>query len=737
MTLLDDLLEDVKRYGAHADPKELARAYDMAEAAHHGQMRKSGEPYITHPVAVAAILTELRLDTSSLVTALMHDTVEDTSTTLAEVEEAFGKDIADLVNGVTKLTQLELSSEATKQAENFRKLLLAISKDIRVLLVKLADRLHNMRTMDAMPGEKRRRIALETMEIYAPLAGLIGMQHIRDELEDRSFEILNPEARDSVTSRLRALDYNSGDLIDRISTQIKMLLEDFEVQAHVYGREKRAFSIWRKMERQAISFEQLSDVFGFRVIVATPNECYKALGVIHQTWAVVPDRFKDYISTPKRNDYRSLHTTVVGPQGQRVELQIRTQEMDEIAEQGIAAHWKYKTGSGGQFDWRPDVEENRATQRLREMTETLEQGASPEEFLSDTKLELFQDQVYCFTPKGNLISLPRGATPVDFAYAVHTDVGNRCVGAEIHGRLRPLSTELRNGDIVKIHTSTKQMPSPGWEDFVVTGKARHTIRKFIREAEVGEFIELGHSLAERAFAERGQKFTKKSIKEALKRLEQTTEDELYEALGRGELHWRELLEAAFPGLDFDAGPKAKPNPKRKAPRKSSKNTKTDKTIVPIKGLIPGIAVHLGRCCHPIPGDRIVGILETGRGVGVHTIDCETLGAHQDDTDSWMDLSWDDKAQKDLVPLGRVQLSVLNQRGTLGTISNTIADNGANIANLKIEDRGQLLYEMVVDVEVEDLKHLTQIIAALRAAQPVQSAERVRGWIEDEEQEETA
>jgi len=732
MSLKSDLLQEVERHGNHADPAALDRAYDVAEQAHHGQVRKSGEPYITHPVAVAMILAELGLDTGSLVTAILHDTVEDTSTTLKEVEQVFGKEIADLVDGVTKLTQLELSSEDTKQAENFRKLLLAISKDIRVLMVKLADRVHNMRTLESLHDEKRRRIALETMEIYAPLAGLIGMQHIRDELEDRSFGILNPDARASVIARLRKLDYNSGDLIERISSQINKLLKDNGIMARVYGREKRAYSIWRKMERKAISFEQLSDVYGFRVIVDSDEECYKALGVIHQRWAVVPERFKDYISTPKRNDYRSIHTTVVGPQSQRVELQIRTQEMEEVAEEGIAAHWKYKTGDGGDFDWQPDVEESRATKRLREMTEMLEQGATPQEFLHNTKLELFQDQVFCFTPKGNLIALPRGATPVDFAYAVHSNVGNRCVGAKIHGRIRPLKTELKNGDIVEILTSAVERPNPDWDNFVVTGKARYTIRKFIRSAEVEEFVQLGQSLAERAFAEHGQKFAKKAVKQALKRLEMETEERVYELLGRGELHPRRLLEAVFPGLEFGVDPEAKPKSKKKAPRKLRG---AKKKPVPIRGLTPGIAVHLGECCHPLPGDRIVGIVEPGHGVRVHTIDCSTLTVSVDDTASWLDLSWDERKKSDIVPVGRIKLSVLNQRGTLGSISTVIADNGANITNLKIEDRGALLYEMYIDVEVEDLKHLTQIIAALRAALPVQSAERVRGWVAGDDVEE--
>ncbi len=727
MSYLDPLLQQLDKAGSSMDRDAVKRAYDLAVQAHEGQIRQSGEPYVTHPVAVAGILADLRLDLASIITALLHDTVEDTNISHDDVRLAFGPEIADLVNGVTKLTQLELSSESTKQAENFRKLLLAISKDIRVLLVKLADRVHNMRTLGALGGEKKRRIALETMEIYAPLAGLIGMQHIRDELEDLSFEILSPEARTSVIMRLRSQTVASDELINRIAGQIKTLLAEHRITATVYGREKRAYSIWRKMERKAISFEQLSDIYGFRVLVETPDDCYRALGIIHQKWSTVPERFKDYISTPKRNDYRSIHTTVVGPQSQRVELQIRTHEMEGVAEQGIAAHWKYKTGDGGTFDWRPDVDESRSTFRLREMIETLEQGATPQELLDNTKLELFQDQVFCFTPKGRLIALPRGATPVDFAYAVHTDIGNRCVGAKIHGRVSPLKTTLQNGDIIEVLTSNVEKPNPDWEKFVVTGKARYTIRRFVRAKEKAEFAQLGFSLAERAFAEHGQKFSKKAVREALKRLDIATEEDVYERLGRGSLHWRKLLEAVFPGLEIDSEPEALPRAKKKAPKKrTQKKSKKGARAVPIHGLVPGAPVQLGTCCHPIPGDRIVGIIETGKGVGVHTIDCELLRTFQDAPETWLDLSWDDPSAADMVPVGRLQLQVLNQRGTLGTLSTVIADNGANISNVKIGDRGRILYELTIDVEVEDLKHLTQIMAALRASEPVQSVERVRG-----------
>lgn len=724
MSYLDPLLEQLDSAGSSIDRDVVHRAYDLAVEAHEGQTRQSGEPYVTHPVAVAAILAGMRMDAASIITALLHDTVEDTNISLEDVKKDFGNEIADLVDGVTKLTQLELSSESTKQAENFRKLLLAISKDIRVLLVKLADRAHNMRTMGSLSTEKRKRVALETMEIYAPLAGLVGMQHIRDELEDRSFEILTPDARASVIERLRGRTIASDEMIERITGELKGLLTKQGLKVEVYGREKRPYSIWRKMERKAISFEQLSDIYGFRVLVDNIDDCYRALGVIHQHWSMVPERFKDYISTPKRNDYRSIHTTIVGPQGQRVELQIRTHEMEDVAEQGIAAHWKYKATNA---DWRPDVEESRATSRLREMIDTLEHGATPQELLDNTKLELFQDQVFCFTPKGRLIALPRGATPVDFAYAVHTDVGNRCVGAKIHGRVSALKTTLQNGDIVEILTSQVEMPNPEWEKFVVTGKARYTIRRFVRAKEKDEFAQLGLSLAERAFAEHGQKFSKKAVREALKRLDLPTEDDVYEQLGRGALHWQRLLEAVFPGLEISVEPESLPRAKKKAPKKTkTKRRKKDDKRMPIHGLEPGISAKLAECCHPIPGDRIVGIIEPGTGVRVHTIDCESLREFHDAPETWLDLSWDDPRGTEMVPVGQLRLQVLNQRGTLGTLSSVIADNGGNISNLRIGDRGRLLYEMVIDVEVEDLKHLTQVIAALRAAEPVQSVERVRG-----------
>src|SRR5262245_16792574 len=474
------LVDRVRAYDPDADESVLNRAYVFAMQAHGAQKRASGDPYFSHPLEVAGILTDLKLDTSTIATALLHDTVEDTSATIEDIEANFGQEIAGLVDGVTKLSQLELFSERTRQAENFRKLMLAMSNDIRVLLVKLADRLHNMRTLSHIKSpDKRKLIAQETIEIYAPLAGRIGMQNMREELEDLAFAELDPEARESIVRRLAQLDAQSSQRIARIADEIKRKLAEAGIEAWVQGRAKRPYSIWRKLKDKKINFEQLSDVFGFRAVVGSEEDCYRALGVLHRTWSMVPERFKDFISLPKSNGYRSIHTTVMGPENQRVEVQIRTQEMHEVAERGVAAHWSY----------REKVKENdqsamKAYEWLRDMVDLLERGESPEEFYEHSKLSLYQDQVFCFTPKGMLIALPRGATPIDFAYFVHTDVGNTAVGAKVNGAHTPLHTPLKNGDQVEIICSKEQTPSPLWERFVVTGRARAEIRSYLRH-EIG------------------------------------------------------------------------------------------------------------------------------------------------------------------------------------------------------------------------------------------------------------
>ncbi|MDH3911940.1 MAG: bifunctional (p)ppGpp synthetase/guanosine-3',5'-bis(diphosphate) 3'-pyrophosphohydrolase, partial [Rhodospirillales bacterium] len=645
--------------------------------------------------------------------ALLHDVVEDTEATLKDVEQKFGKEIGRLVDGVTKLSRLELQSEQTKHAENFRKLVVAMSEDIRVLLVKLADRLHNMRTLESVKSpDKRRRIARETMDIYAPLAERIGMQRFKDELEDLAFAQLNPDARDSIQARMEFLKRTGEDLPDRIVGQLKRTLAEDGTEAWVSGRVKSPYSIWRKMQRQNVAFEQLSDLVAFRVVVESVEHCYQALGILHSRYPVVPGRFKDYISTPKPNGYRSLHTGVIGPERQRVEVQIRTREMHEVAEFGVAAHWKYKQASqqvdGRQYRW------------LRELLDILEHASNPEEFLEHTKLEMFQDQVFCFSPKGDLIALPRGSTPVDFAYAVHSEVGDTCVGSKVNGRMVPLRALLKNGDQVEIITSRAQTPSPDWETFVVSGKAKSRIRRFVRMRQREQYGELGRQMLQKVFRQEGYEFTEKAIEGVRKKFHCDAAADLYAEVGQGHRTAREVLFAVFPGVkDSKKSDTIVPIGRARARQSKGKDS-----AVPIKGLIPGMAVHYARCCHPLPGDRIVGIVTTGKGVTVHTIDCETLERFQDTPERWVDLAWDVVGEADHL-LGRLYVVVANEAGSLGSLSTIIGKNKGNISNLKITNRSIDFFEMLIDVEVTDVKHLTNIIAALRATPVITSVERAR------------
>src|SRR5215813_9353822 len=624
------LVETVKAYDPGADEDALNRAYVFSMKAHGSQERASGDPYFSHPLEVANILTKMKLDGASIITALLHDTVEDTEATLEQIEHLFGKEVARLVDGVTKLSRIELQSDHSKHAENFRKLVLAMSEDIRVLLVKLADRLHNMQTLDHISDvEKRKRIARETLEIYAPLAERIGMHRMKDDLENLAFAQLHQEARDSIVQRLTFLRESGQPRADRIVAELERTLKEEGVLAVVSGREKTPYSIWRKMQRKNVPFEQLSDIMAFRVVVDNLPDCYRALGVLHGAYSMVPGRFKDFISTPKPNGYQSLHTGVIGPEKQRIELQIRTRDMHEIAELGVAAHWRYKQGAQGPVD-------GRQYRWLRELLDILEHAAGPEEFLEHTKLEMFQDQVFCFTPKGDLIALPRNATPVDFAYAVHSEVGNTCVGAKINGRHMPLRTQLHNGDQVEIVTSRAQTPSPTWERFVVTGKARACIRRFIRTQQRAQYVELGRAILQKAFKQDGYDFSDKALEAGLKRFHCETVDDLFAQVGAGLQTEREVMNAIFPGSQV-----GKPRTGKVVPL-GSRRTRGDKAkdhAVPITGLIPGMAVHFAGCCHPLPGDRIVGIVTTGKGVTIHTIDCETLESFADAPERWLDVSW--------------------------------------------------------------------------------------------------
>lgn len=707
-----DLVERVRAYDQAADLSLLNAAYTFSLKAHSSQKRQSGDPYFSHPLEVAGILAAMKLDPATISTALLHDTVEDTLATIEEIEQNFGSEIARLVDGVTKLSQLDVSSSAqTRQAENFRKLFLAMSNDIRVLLVKLADRLHNMQTLKYLNPEKRARVAQETMDIYAPLAERIGMHDMKDELEDLAFAELNPDARDSVLTRLDYLREQSQDRVAMISAQLLETLAKEGVEAEVAGREKRPVSIWRKMERDRSSFEQLSDIVGFRIVVGDIPDCYKALGVVHGKFQMVPGRFKDYISTPKRNGYRSIQTTVIGPERHRIEIQIRTADMDREAELGVAAHWQYKQHAentdGTQYLW------------VRELLDLLDAASNPEEFLEHTKLEMFQDQVFCFSPTGELIALPRGATPVDFAYAVHTEVGDTTVGAKINGRMAPLRTQLRNGDQVEIVRSEAQTPSQSWETFVVTGKARSAIRRYRAKQEQSQYAELGLAMIKKAFGDIGTEVADDALSSALPALSHDSLADLYVAVGNGTVSAQSIVKTVLP--------ERKIKPKSRLPSFMRKrDAKGGDHAIPIRGLIPGMAVHLSSCCHPLPGDRIVGIVSEGKGVTIHTIDCDTLEAFGDSPERWLDVAWDKDADIPEFQVGRIKAVLANTPGSLSTLATVIAKNNGNISNLKIVDRNPDFFEMRVDVEVRDLSHLTHIITALRIDPAISSVDRIKG-----------
>lgn len=711
----DEIIDKIRGYNADVDDALIATAYDFAQKAHEGQMRASGDPYFIHPAEVAYSLTAFKLDTATIITALLHDTVEDTEVTLDDVEELFGEDIRALVKGVTKLNKIEIKSESSKQAENFRKLLIAMSKDLRVLVVKLADRLHNMQTLKYMREDKRQRIARETLDIFAPLAERIGMRHVKEELQDLCFCVLYPDARESIINRLDFLRQKGLAEIERVETKVADLIAGVEVEViKVHGRQKKPYSIWRKMQEKNITFEQLADVVAFRAIVPDVASCYQALGAIHNKFHTIPGRFKDYISTPKANGYQSIHTAVIGPNQQKIEIQIRTPEMHEIAEYGVAAHWAYKQGDektrleGKQYRW------------LRELLEILEKTEDPEEFLEHTKLAMYHDQVFCFTPKGDIIAMPRGATPVDFAYAVHSGVGYKCVGAKVNGMIVPLRTQLENGDQVDIITSESHTPSPAWEKFVVTGKARSEIRKYIRGQQREEYIKLGRALLNKVFRKEGKSVTDKMIGTALEQLKYASVDDVYAALGEGELGRNKVFEVVT-GV-----PLSPVKEKRGILPKFRKSKKKEDHKLPIKGLVPGMAIHYAGCCHPIPGDKIVGIVTTGKGITIHTLDCDVLENYSDSPERWIDVAWDTGGDQSASYVGRLKVTVDHAPGAIATLANVISQEDGNINNLRITNRTSDFFEILVDVEVRNDTHMGGIIAGLRSKTAVQSVDRHAG-----------
>lgn len=718
-TAFQDLIRKMKLYTSDLEEGQIKLAYEYAKEKHKDQTRVSGEPYYTHPVEVASILADMKMDQTTIITAILHDTLEDTSATSDEVEEKFGKNVADLVNGVSKLTKIEGQTFEGKQAENFRKLLLAMSEDIRVLLVKLADRLHNMRTLyhfKARP-DKTARISRETLEIYAPLAERVGVHQMKEELADLSFSYLNPEAQQSITNRLSFLRKEGGDVVDKIIKHLENLLKKEGIKGEISGREKTRYSIWKKMQRKNVAFEQLSDIMAFRIVVDDVGECYHTLGILHSHYPTVPGRFKDFISTPKPNGYRSLHTTVLGPENQRIEIQIRTHEMHREADLGVAAHWAYKEGTK-----KVDVKDLSQYRWLRELLDILEQESHPEDFLENTKLELFQDKVFVFSPKGDLIELPNGATPVDFAYAVHSGVGDKCVGSKVNGRIAPLNTKLVNGDQVDVITSKTQTPSPAWERFVVTGKARSHIKRFIRQQQRNEYVLLGRAMLKKIFQLEEYDFTEKAVGGIVKKMRVEDAEDIYANIGSGHFSAREVFKKIFPAHKTETAKIPKEGFQDYAIARPSDSSRP----MPIKGLIPGMAVHFARCCHPLPGDRIVGIVTTGKGVTIHTIDCDTLETFADTPERWIDVSWGDGPDSPEAHVGRLNVTFLNNPGTLGAVSTIIGKNGGNIVNLKITNRSTDFWDILIDVYVKDTKHLNNIIAALRATPEISSIERAKG-----------
>ena len=700
-----DFIKNIKSKDSDANQSLIEKAYFFALEAHKSQKRYSGDPYISHPVKVAEILTNLKLDTATIITGLLHDTVEDTPASMEELKKIFGNEIASLVDGVTKISKMKTHSDVKNQAENFRKLILAVSKDIRVLLVKLADRLHNMRTISYVPNEeKRKRIALETMEIYAPLAGRLGMQSFRDELEDLSFQILNAAAYTSIKNRVDYLKNSSSNLTEKINIQIVNLLKEESILCEVIGREKKIYSIWNKMQRKEIAFRQLSDIFAYRIVTDNKNDCYKALGIIHSKWSVVPGSFKDYISTPKINNYSSLHTTIVGPQRQRVELQIRTKDMSEIADSGIAAHWQYKDNYNLVDDSSSDPIN---VTWLRDLVDILDSGATSEELLEATKLEMFQQQVFCFTPKGDLIHLPINSNPIDFAYALHSEIGNMCIGCKVNGKSQPLFAKLQNGDEVEILTSKGQEPSEVWENIATTAKAQTSIKRYFKKQENSDFVDLGKRILLNSLGF-SKEIPENVANEMLVKFKKKSFNDLMISIGRGHIKNKEIIKFK-PRKRLSFFTRYRKNPNQTLP-------------LEIKGLQPGLAVHFAECCLPLPDERIIGVSEIDIGVIIHNSNCKKLNEDFSE-DLWLAATWKDISEEQLFT-SRIKVSVVNEPGSLGMLATHIGKHGGNIINLNISEKSNDFFDMIFEMNLKSLDHLNIIIKNLKELDRVSMVKRL-------------
>ena len=717
-----ELVELVKKYDPSANEALLNKAYVYSVQAHGQQLRHSGDPYYAHPIEVAGIVASLKLDIATVCTALLHDVLEDTGATVEELSEEFTPEIAELVDGVTKLGQVEMSrpnlSRERAQAENFQKFILAVSKDVRVLLVKLCDRLHNMRTLQYHPKQaSRERIARETLEIFAPLARRIGVDKICSELEELSFKHINSAAYESIEKRLEEWRESQGEAISQVFMSLKNTLNLADLDARIYGREKRAYGIWRKLQRQNISFDDVADIYAFRIVVETSAQCYQTLGILHDAYRAVPSRFRDFISVPKPNGYQSLHTTIRTEENRRVEVQIRTERMEDVANRGVAAHWAYKNEN---YAYDPDSAQasgGEPLKRIRPLIEMMEQSGDADEFLDNVKLEMFTDQVFTFTPKGDLIALPRGASPIDFAYAVHTKVGDTCIGAIVNGQDVPLRTRLENGDVVKIVRGGTAEPPPGWESIATTGRARQALRRLMREGETEEFRRIGETLALHAFRREGKDLDSAVLTDALKRLKVSDETTLYETLGRGHLSMTEFVEAVFPG-------RSESRAEGDIHDLDLIDDESAELYVKGDGLNPGTGLHLAPCCSPIPGDRILGLQDKGRGIVIHTIDCDELAGKEDQSDSWIDLAWR-RAAKQAASTARLIITVQHVPGALADVTKIIGESQGNLTNIKTMRRSPTFFDMIIDVDVRDTRHLMSIIAALRASAFVVKVDRSR------------
>jgi len=682
---------------------------------HHGeQKRKSGEPYFFHPIAVAEIIADYKLDVDTILTALLHDVIEDTAVSKEQIEEEFGRDVANMVEGVTKLTQIKFKSYHQKQAENFRKFIIAISEDIRVLIVKLADRLHNVKTLHHIDNiEKKRRIALETMEIYAPLAERIGMQRIKDEFQNIAFKILNPEGFKSIKSRLEFLRNEGMVITEGISSELTNVIKSkTEIEANVFGREKRPYSIWRKMQKKKVAFEQLSDIIGFRVIVKTEEECYKALFAIHTKYHSISENFKDYISTPKTNGYRSLHTVIIGPKQNKIEVQIRTQEMQRVAEIGVAAHWSYKQNKiynnleGRQYKW------------IKELLDIIETATEPEEFLEHTKLQMYHDTVFCFSPKGDLIPLPKGATAVDFAFAVHSDVGLRCVGARVNGQIVPLRKPLENGDQIDILQAKQKAPSASWESFVKTGRARGLIRRYFRQKHFDDLEKFGRKIIENEFLSHSKIMSSEDIGQCAVQLGLENARELFIKIGNREIDYKKICRDFF-----NIGLQEKPNKKNYFVEKSKPNLSVEKTSSPIIGVPVGVQVKFMECCFPLPGENIIGIKNGKTELRIHRAGCLNLEEFMEKPEKWQDVKWHVKAEEMQFYTSRIKAEIYHKPGALSIVANEIGKQNVNISNIRISEKSSDFYQFIVDLELRSLLQLKEIMKTMLENELVYSVMR--------------